>query len=315
MKRALARGRILPQSLSTDPRMGRVSLKANLLYDRMWTNCDDQGRISGDPDEIKYAVCPNIDQITKADIPQLLTELDSQRLIKLYNTSLIDVVQMLDWWDVQRLQWAWPSLYSPPQGWKDRLRYKKTAKEVVTENWLSPESPAESSPENTPENTPESSAENTPENTPEPSAENTPENTPESSAENTPENTPEPSAENIPKERESSKEKELKEEDEGGRRRGRGRGISPELPGENPSPSPTALALLKYFPQAFGRNPNSREVAYLRDIEKKMCAAGGATDAQVYDAYKEAANQNKLHLSYVRAVLFDWLGIKRDRSP
>ena len=63
MRRAVARGRILPQSLSTDPRMGRVSLKAALLFPLMWINCDDQGRISGDPDEVKYATCPNIDGI------------------------------------------------------------------------------------------------------------------------------------------------------------------------------------------------------------------------------------------------------------
>ncbi|KKL25822.1 hypothetical protein LCGC14_2401480, partial [marine sediment metagenome] len=35
----------------------------------------------------------------------------------------------------------------------------------------------------------------------------------------------------------------------------------------------------------------------------------------VHDAFKEAAMQNKLHISYVRAVLFDWLGIERNRSP
>ena len=77
MRRAVARGRILPQSLSTDPRMGRVSLKAALLFPLMWINCDDQGRISGDPDEVKYATCPNIDGISKADIPELLKELET----------------------------------------------------------------------------------------------------------------------------------------------------------------------------------------------------------------------------------------------
>ena len=55
-------------------------------------------------------------------------------------------------------------------------------------------------------------------------------------------------------------------------------------------------------------------MAYLRDIEKEISAAK-ATAEQVYDAYKEAALSNKLDLSYVRAILFDWLGIERNRSP
>ncbi len=80
------------------------------------------------------------------------------------------------------------------------------------------------------------------------------------------------------------------------------------------TPSPVSIALLEYFPKAFGRKPNSRELAYLRDIEKEISAAG-ATAEQVYEAYKEAAGQNKLHLSYVRAILDNWLGIERERGP
>ncbi|GAI43372.1 unnamed protein product, partial [marine sediment metagenome] len=75
MRRAVARGRIVPQSLSTDPRMGQLSLKAALLFPLIWINCDDQGRVSGNPHEIKYACCPNIDHITKTDIAELLDEL------------------------------------------------------------------------------------------------------------------------------------------------------------------------------------------------------------------------------------------------
>ena len=137
MRRAIARGRLVPQSRSTDPRMGRVSLKAAMLYDRMWINADDQGRISGDPDEIKYATCPNLPEISKEDIPSLLKELAATKpgLIKVYTTSKTEAIQMLDWWEEQRLQWAYPSAYSPPEGWMDHLRYHPTPKEIITENW------------------------------------------------------------------------------------------------------------------------------------------------------------------------------------
>ncbi|GAI71740.1 unnamed protein product, partial [marine sediment metagenome] len=135
MRRAIARGRILPQSLSTDPRYGRLSLKAQVLYPLMWINCDDQGRLSGDPDEIKYAACPSVSEITADEIPALLQEMETRSLIKVYTTSKTKATQMLDWWEVQRLQWAYPSGYPPAEGWTDHLRYHPTPKEIITENW------------------------------------------------------------------------------------------------------------------------------------------------------------------------------------
>jgi hypothetical protein len=156
MKKTFARGRILPQSLSTDPRYGRLSWKARVLYPLIWTSCDDQGRISGDPDEIKYAICPNMDDISKEDIRGLLSELETEGYIKVYSTSKRQAIQMLDWWEVQKLQWAWPSEFPPPEGWRDRLRYKKGKKQVVTQNWDSGESSPENPPESPPEISPES---------------------------------------------------------------------------------------------------------------------------------------------------------------
>ena len=245
MRRAIARGRVFPQSYSTDRRYGRLSLKACALFPLMWANADDQGRLCGDPEEIKYATCPNIDHITKADIPELLEELTKNDLIKVYDTSKTEAIQILDWWDVHRPQWAWPSQYPPPEGWQDHLRYKRGAKEVVKDNWFSQVSENNASGE-----------------------------------------------------------------------QGTATQVSNKIgSGEKPTPSPTASALLENFPKAFGRKPNSRELAYLRDIEKEISAVGGATAEQIRDAFKEAAAQNKLHLSYVRAILLDWLGVERNRSP
>jgi len=284
MKRATARGRMLPQSLSTDPRMGRLSLKANLLFDRMWINCDDQGRISGDPDEIKYAACPNVDQITKADIPQLLEELQTQGLIKVYSTSRTKAVQMVDWWEEQKLQWAWPSRYPPPEGWKDRLRYKKSAKEVVTENWGSPENSPENSGENTPEHSPENSA-LFPLTTPLKKENGKGKrrgrgNSPESSGEK-----PSPSPAGF-----STDELE----------------ILPRLTecfkrewGRVPAHSPYTV---------IPREPTTRESAQLRDLAKELSAAGGCPLDHINQAFREAAGQQKFYVSYVRAVLHAWLG-------
>jgi len=272
MRRSVARGRVFPQSYSTDRRYGRLSLKACALFPLMWVNGDDQGRLSGDPEEIKYAVCPNIDHITKADVPELLEELEKNQLIKVYNVSKTEALQILDWWDVHKPQWAWPSQYPPPEGWQDHLRYKKGAKEVVTQNWFSQVSTQVSNTSVSGEHSGEQE-------------------------------------ESVPLTTsfESEKEKE--------RRIRRGRGNSPEGSGENPSPSLTGSPLLEYFnevfPKAFGRKPDSREVAQLRDLGKEISAAGGATGEQVFDAFKEACDFNKFSISYVRAVLHAWLGLER----
>ena len=269
MRRAIARGRIVPQSLSTDPRLGRLSLKAALLFPLMWINSDDQGRLSGDPDEIKYATCPNIDHITKADIPELLKELEKQGFLKVYATSKTMATQMLDWWEEQRLQWAYPSLYSPPGGWMDHLRYHPTPKEIITENW--PPSGLPSKPPNTP-----------------------------------------PSE--LPSKLQSEVSQTLPIEKGNGKGKGnrRGRGILPSALGSRspPSPATTLNFFIESFQEAWGRKPNTREAAQLRDLEKEISSAGG-TPEQIHDAFKEAAFQNKLHISYVRAILLDWLGVAR----
>jgi len=283
MRRAVARGRMFPQSYSTDRRYGRLSLKAIGLYPMMWSNADDQGRLCGDPEEIKYAVCPNVDHITKQDIPELLQELQDRDLILCYDTPKSTAIQMLDWWDAnQKMQWAWPSDYQPPEGWQDHLRYKKDAKTVLTQSWPpSGERSGEDAVVAQVSGVESSGDDSTIAQV----------SSVESSGEQDEKRFP-----HLPKE--TIKQTKTK------------RGNSPESSGEESSPSPIGLALLEDFPKAFGREPDSREKAYLRDIEREISAAG-ATAVQVKAAYKEAATHNKLHLSYVRGILFDWLGLER----
>lgn len=157
--------RILPQSMSTDPRYSRISLKAKVLYPLLWVNADDQGRLSGDPDKIKLAVCPSVSEIASGDIPDLIDEMDREGLIKYYKTKNSPAIQIRDWWLVERPQWAWPSDYDPPPGWTDHLRYKRGRDVQVKVNWppdsgeCSPENggagPTGQAPPDSPENSPE----------------------------------------------------------------------------------------------------------------------------------------------------------------
>ena len=166
------------------------------------------------------------------------------------------------------------------------MRYKRGAKEVVTENWPSQVSDNNSSGEFSGE-------------------------------------TPSKRFPHLPKENEKEKLR--------GKRRGRGRGNSPEDSGENPSPSPTADTqiilrfLIKSFRHEWGRvpahapdtvverEPNARELAQLRDLGKELSARGGVPLDYIEQAFGEAAGAKKFHISYVRAVLLDWLGL--GRSP
>lgn len=302
MRHALARGRIFPQSYSTDRRYGRLSLKAIGLFPLIWVNADDQGRLTGDHEEVKYCCCPNIDHITKGDIPGILEELQANELIKRYDTPKSSAIQLLDWWDVQKLQWAWPSEYAAPEGWQDRLRYKQGASTVITENWgTSGEKPGEHS-------------------------------------NGTQVSTQSPSGENPGETAEKRFPPLLNGTIKGkGRGRGKGKGNSPENSGEQPTgpqvsernvsgeppsasdPSPSLSgsfllqALVSTYQQGWGLTPNHKANAQLRDLGEEISAGGGATAAQVHDAFLEAAELGKLHVSYVRAVLLAWLGISRDR--
>jgi len=301
MRRAVARGRMVPQSRSTDPRMGRVSLKAATLYDRMWINADDQGRLSGDPDEIKYTVCPNLPDISKEDIPALLEEL-APALIKVYTTSKTEAIQMLDWWEEQRLQWAYPSSYPPPPGWTDHLRFHPTPKEIVTENWPPTELPSK-----LPSALPNQPASALP-------------NQPASAL---------PSKQGVsPLTTPSEKEKEEGEEEE------EEEGRLPSALGSRPSPSPADLTieiseildkLTSCFRSRWGRvpadrpyeviprEPTARESAQLRDLAKELSAGGGCPLNYVKQVFDEAAEHEKKHISYVRKILLAWLG--RERAP
>jgi len=302
MRRAVARGRMFPQSYSTDRRYGRLSLKAIGLFPLMWSNSDDQGRLCGDPEEIKYAVCPNIDHITKQDIPDLLQELQDNKLILCYDTPKSAAIQMLDWWDAnQKMQWAWPSDFQPPEGWQDHLRYKKDAKTVFTQNW--PISGERSGEDNI---IAQVSGD-------------------EYSGERSGETTEIPPLTTPP----SKKETKTKR----GKRRGRGRGNSPESSGEKSTPSPRAPPseieilhrLTERFKREWGRvkaedldkiiprKPTAKESAQLRDLAKELSAAGGCPLETIDEAFRDVAGQPqpKMHIWYVRKVLRAWLGLER----
>lgn len=297
MGRRIAKGRIVPQSRSTDPRFGRVSLKAAMLYDRMWINADDQGRLPGDTDEIKYTACPNLPDIPQNEIPELLQELENQKLIQTYNSIATSAVQILDWWREQKLQWAYPSEFTPPDGWTDHLRYHSTPSEIITENWPPPVLPGRL-------------------------ASPLPSPLPSKPA-------PDPPLTIPPSEKEKEKEK-----GEGRLPKVPGSTLGNSLGSTTPSPACTdrnkiSNELMAQFRYCFGhvkasdpfkvipREPKPKELAQLRDLADELVRAGGLPLGYIREAFREAGGQetkSKKSVSYVRRILEDWLGIPKVRS-
>ena len=204
-----------------------------------------------------------------------------------YTTPKSSAIQMLDWWEVHHPQWAWPSDYSPPEGWQDHLRFKKGAKEVVLKNWpVSGERSGESSGETASESTPPSLEEETEKET-------------EKETEEEEGNSPESSGEKLP---------------------------SPSPTGDLITDSSELLSELTYcFRYRWGRvpaedpysviplEPDPKESAQLRDLAKELSAAGGLPRGFVKRAFDEAVEYEKKHISYVGAILFKWLD--RERGP
>ncbi|MDY6916857.1 MAG: replication protein [Chloroflexota bacterium] len=93
----------------------------------------------------------------------------------------------------------------------------------------------------------------------------------------------------------------------------------PGAPGGKPPPSPGGSSeiqdeFMRAYRQGWGLNPSARELAQIRDFSREL-AGNGCPAPYVWEAFKEAAGQNKYSLCYVRAILLDWLGVERVRAP
>ena len=65
------------------------------------------------------------------------------------------------------------------------------------------------------------------------------------------------------------------------------------------------------------REPGGKDLAQLRDLAGELVSAGGCPLGYIREAFREAAGQgkHKEKISYVLAIMCDWLGIERNRSP
>lgn len=113
---------IYPQ-IATSLSIASVSALAELLFWRILPQADDQGRLTGDPRQLKAIACPMREELTTDNIPELLSELKRGELIICYSNSSTAYIQITKWWDYQSgMRRVFPSKYPPPEGWRERVR-------------------------------------------------------------------------------------------------------------------------------------------------------------------------------------------------
>ncbi len=125
--------RKIRRTLLDDPRFGMLSVFSQHLYLKLLLVADDQGRLQGHPAWIRSRAFPYQD-IALEEIEQALKELEEKDFILRYQADSMALIQIRNWWQESDLQWAQPSEYPAPEGWKDRIRYSKRGK-MVTQNW------------------------------------------------------------------------------------------------------------------------------------------------------------------------------------
>lgn len=126
--------RMIDPQIWASENISKLTIRQRLLFIGLFSNADDQGRIRANPALVRSRVFP-YDEIAADEIAADLKAIEDIQSIKLYADNGTAVLQILGWWKYQHPQWAYPSNIAPPDGWHDRLRYRKGERQVVTSNW------------------------------------------------------------------------------------------------------------------------------------------------------------------------------------
>ncbi len=125
--------RMIDPAFWQSARVAALSFEHRYLFIGLISNADDQGRMKAHPALIRSKVYP-YDDIQLAPIEDGLRAIEEQGGIVLYEVDGTAYLQIRKWWTYQNPSWAWPSDHPAPDGWHDRLKYRR-GNEVVTENW------------------------------------------------------------------------------------------------------------------------------------------------------------------------------------
>jgi len=132
----MARGRMIHTQIWRSEKFSAFGLRERLLWIGLVTNADDQGRGQAHPNLVRSDVFP-LEDVPIPEIVGALEAFQAHGMLILYQGDDKHLYQVVNWWEYQgAMSWAWPSKYPPPDGWTDRVKYRK-GNAVMEDNWTS----------------------------------------------------------------------------------------------------------------------------------------------------------------------------------
>jgi len=127
---------MIDASLWQNEKFTRMPLGAQMLQIGIITHADDQGRVKANPSFLRNQIFPDNEDVTNADIQKWLGAMVKNGTVLIYTIDEKQYAQLLNWWKYQSLQYAQPSQFPRPEGWKDRIRKTVTKGFIATCNWI-----------------------------------------------------------------------------------------------------------------------------------------------------------------------------------
>lgn len=127
--------RMLDSAIFQNEKFGVMPPMARLLAIGVINQADDQGRGKAHPVYLRSQIFP-YDDVTPAQVSTWLTLIAQNETVILYSADSKDYYQVVNWWKYQSHQYAMPSQFPKPPGWRDRIRKSLTKGLIVTCNWL-----------------------------------------------------------------------------------------------------------------------------------------------------------------------------------
>lgn len=129
----MTKRRMVTSAIWENPKFAAMKYRQQVLLLGLITNADDQGRLRGDPNRIKSLVFP-YSSMSRKTIERDLVPIENNETIVRYKSDGSPYIQLVNWWVYQKSNWAAPSKYPAPQGWRDRIRFRR-GNAVLTYNW------------------------------------------------------------------------------------------------------------------------------------------------------------------------------------
>jgi hypothetical protein len=111
--------RAIHPDICTSESLAGCSILAQLLFDRLIAQADDQGRLRGSARSVRGQCLPLIDDVTTDAVAGALVELADAKCIEAYEVAGQQLIQISGWWRWQNPRRAYPSRLPPPPGWGD----------------------------------------------------------------------------------------------------------------------------------------------------------------------------------------------------